>query len=171
MERNQAKENQNLNNSLNHLPLPQKKRNHMKRETTIIIMRITEVIAEAAAHIEVNKAAEDPLEDPNKGEGHNKTITGANTKITVDNSTHPTGAITITIITVVIKAEVDMAMVVILTEVAPTDEVVVEAITITNTTNITHMMVVHRLSNMAHHAHFVVALITLPNTVLKESMT
>ena len=40
----------NLNNSLNHLPLPQKKRNCMKRQTTIIIMRITEVIAEATDH-------------------------------------------------------------------------------------------------------------------------
>ena len=78
-------------------------------------------------------------------------------------------AITITIITVIIKAEVDMAMVVIITKVATTDEAVIEAITITNTTNITHMMIVHRLSNMAQHAHFAVALMTLPHTVLKES--
>ena len=61
--------------------------------------------------------------------------------------------------------------VVIITEVMAADKAVIEAITITNTTNITHMMIVHRLSNMAHHAHFAVALITLPNTVLKESMT
>ena len=115
--------------------------------------------------------AEDPLEDHNKGEGDNKTIIGANTKITVDNLTHPMEAITITIITVIIKAEVDVAMVVIITEVLATDKVVIEAITITNTANITHMMIVHRLSNMAHNAHFVVALITLPKTVLKDSMT
>ena len=167
-ERNQAEANQNPNNSLNHLPLHQKKRNHMKRQTTIIIMRITEVIAD---HIGVNKVAEGPLEDPNKGEGDSKTNIGANTKITADNLTPPVEAITITIITVIIMAEVDMAMVVIITEVVATDKEVIEAITITNTTNITHMMMVQRLSNMAHHVHFAVALITLPNTVLKESMT
>ena len=80
-------------------------------------------------------------------------------------------AITITIIMVIIKAEVDLAMVVIITEVMAMDDVAIEAITITNTTKITHMMIVHRLSNVAHHAHFAVALITLPNTVSKESMT
>ena len=77
-------------------------------------------------------------------------------------------AITITIFTVIIEAEVDVAIVVIITEVAATDGAVIEALTITN---ITHMMMVHRLSNMTHHVHFVVALITLPNTVLKKSMT
>ena len=71
---------------------------------------------------------------------------------------------------VIIKVEVDMAMMAIITEVMATDKAIIEAITITNTTNITHMMMAHRWNNMAHHAHFVVALITLPNTVLKESM-
>ena len=56
---------------------------------------------------------------------------------------------------VIIKAEVVVAIVV----------------TITNIINITHMMMAHRWNNMAHHAHFVVALITLLSTVLKESMT
>ena len=129
-------------------------------------MRIIEVIAEARDHIGVNKVAEGLLEDPNKGEGDNKTIIGANTRVTMDNLIPPMEAITITIITVIIKAEVDVAMVVIITEVMATDEAVIEAITITNTTNITHMMMVHRLSNMAHHVHFVVVLTTLPNTVL-----
>ena len=69
------------------------------------------------------------------------------------------------------KAEVDVAMVVIITEVVTADETVNKAITITNTINIIHMMMVQRLSNMAYHAHFAVVLITLPNTVLKESMT
>ena len=72
---------------------------------------------------------------------------------------------------VIIEAEVDMAMVVIITKVTTMNEVVIEAITITNTTNIMYMMIGHRLSNMAHHAHFAVVLITLPNTVLKESRT
>ena len=69
-------------------------------------------------------------------------------QITVDNLTPPTEAITITITTVIIEAEVDVAIVVIITEVAAMAEAVIEAITITNTTNITHMMMVHRLSNM-----------------------
>ena len=128
-------------------------------------MRIIEVIAEAADYTGANKVAEDPLEDPNKGEGENKTILEANTKITMDNLTPPTGAIIITIIMVIIKAEVDVAMVVVITEVTAMDEAVIEAITITNTTNITHMMIGYRLSNMTHHAHFGVALIILPNTI------
>ena len=134
-------------------------------------MRIIEVIPEAADHIGVNKVAKGLLEDPNKREGDNKTIVGANTRVTVDNLTPAMEAITITIITVIIKAEVDVAMVVIITEITAMDKVVIEAITITNTTSITHMMMVHRLSNMAYHAHFAVVLITLPNTALKESMT
>ena len=143
----------------------------MKRSATIITMRITEVIAEGADHIGVNKVAEGHLEDPNNGEEDNKTIIGANTRITADNLTPPVEAITITIITVIIEAEVDVAMVVIITEVTATDKAVIEAITITNTTNITHIMMVHRLSNMSHHAHFAVTLVTLLNTVLKETMT
>ena len=115
--------------------------------------------------------AENLIEDSNRGEGDNKTITGANTKATVDNLTPPMEAITIIIIMVIIKAELDVAVVVIITEVATTDEAIIEAITITNTINITHMMMAHRWSNMAYHAHFVVVLITLPNIVLKESMT
>ena len=55
-----------------------------------------------------------PTEDPNRGGGDNKTITGANTKATTDNLTPPMEAITIIIITVIIKAEVVMAMVVII---------------------------------------------------------
>ena len=134
-------------------------------------MRISEVIAEAADHIGVNKASKGLLEDPNKGEGDNKTVIEANTRETVDNLTPPMGTITIIIITVIIEAEVDMAAVVIITEVTATDEAVIEAITVTNATSITRMMMVHRLSNMAHHVHFAVVLITLPNIALKESMT
>ena len=42
-------------------------------------------------------------------------------------------------------------------------EPIIEAIIITNTINITHMMMDHRLNNMAHHAHFAVVLIILLN--------
>ena len=80
-------------------------------------------------------------------------------------------AITIIITTVIIEAEVDVAVVVIITEATAMDEAIIEAITITNTTNTTHTMMVHMWNNMAHHVHFVVALTTLLSTVLKESMT
>ena len=126
----------------------------MKRQTTIIIMRFIEAIAEATNPTGVNKAvAENLIKAPNKGEGDNKTIIGASTKTTADNLTPRMEAITIPIITVVIKAEVAEV-----------------AITITNTTKITHMMMVHRWNNMAHHGHFVVVLITLLSIVSKESI-
>ena len=144
----------------------------MKRQTTIIIMGIIEVITDAKNPTGVNKVAtENLIEASNKGEGDSKTILGANTKATMDNLIPPTEAITIIIITVITEAEVDMVMVVIITEVVAADKAITEAITITNTTNITHMMMAHRWSNMAHHAHFAVALITLLSIVLKESMT
>ena len=72
----------------------------------------------------------------------------------MDNSTPPIETITILIITVIIEAEVDMAMVVIITEVMAMGKAIIEAITITKTTNITHTMMVHRWNNMAHHVHF-----------------
>ena len=78
----------------------------MKRQTTITIMRIIEVITEAASHTVVNKVAENPKEDPNRGEGDSKTITGANTKATADNLTPSIETITIIIIMVIMKAEV-----------------------------------------------------------------
>ena len=72
---------------------------------------------------------------------------------------------------VIIKAEVDMAMVAIITEVTAIEEAIAEATTISNTTNIIHMMMAHRWKNMAHHVHFVVVSTTLLSTVLKVSMT
>ena len=128
-----------------HLPLPQKKKNIMKRQVTIFIMRIIEAITEATNPTGVNKVvAENLIEVLNKREGDSKTIIGANTKGTMDNLTPPMEAITITIITVIIEAEMDMAVVVIIIEVMATDEAIIQAITITNTTNTTHMMIVHR---------------------------
>ena len=55
--RNQVKANQNLNSSLNHLPLPQKK--NIKRQIIITIMRIIEVITKATNPTGVNKMALD----------------------------------------------------------------------------------------------------------------
>ena len=171
-ERNEVKANRNPNSSLNHLPLPQKKKNIMKRQTIIITMRIIEVITEATNPTGINKAAAENLtEVPNKGAGASKIVIRANTKATADNLAPPTEAITIIIITVIIEAEVDVAMVVIVTKVTAMGKAIIEAITITNTTNIKHMMVAHRWSNMAQHVHFAVASITLLSIVLKESMT
>ena len=135
----------------------------MKRQVTIII--IIEVIVEAANHTGVNMVAENPVEGPNRGEGNNKTITGVNTKATADNLTPLMEAITTIIIIVITKEDVDMAMVVIITEVTAAVEAIKKAIIITNTTNITHMMMGHRWNNMAHHAHCVVASTTLLNSV------
>ena len=70
-------------------------------------------------------AAENLIEVPNKGEGDSKTITGANTKATADNLIIPAEAITIIIITEIIKAQVDVAVVVIITEVMATIEAII----------------------------------------------
>ena len=112
-------------------------------------MRTLEVVTEATNPTGVNKVvAENLIEVLNKEEGDSKTIIGANTKGTADNLTLPMEAITIIIITVIIKAELVVAVVVKITEVAATDKAITEAITITNTTNTTHMMMVHRWNNI-----------------------
>ena len=125
-------------------------------------MKTIEAITEAANPTGVNKVVAKTLQK--------FPIIGGNTMATVDNSIPPMEAITIIIITVIIEVEVDVAMVVIITEVADMGEAIIEAITITNTTNITHMMMAHRRSNMVYHAHFVVASITLLSIVLRESI-
>ena len=71
----------------------------------------------------------------------------------------------------IIKAEVVVAMEETISDPTVVEEAIIKAIIITNTINITHMMMVHRLNNMAHHVHFVVALIILLNIVLKGNMT
>ena len=71
----------------------------------------------------------------------------------------------------IIKAEVVVAMAETISDPMVMGEAIIEAIIITNTINITHMMMDHRLNNMAHHAHFVVVSIILLNIVLKENMT
>ena len=73
-------------------------------------MRIIEVIIEVADPIGVNTVVGNHIEDPNKGEGDNKTITGANTKATADNLKPDAEAIII-ITMAIIKAEVVVALV------------------------------------------------------------
>ena len=109
-------------------------------------------------------------EDPSIGEGDNKIIIEVNTKATADNLIPPKEVIII-IIMAIIKAEVVVAMVETISDPVVVGEVIIEAMIITNAINITHIMMVHRLNNMAHHVHFVVVLIILLNTVLRENMT
>ena len=88
----------------------------MKRQTIIIIMKTIEAITEAADPTWANEVvAESFIEVPNKGEGASKIIIGGNTKVTMGNSTPLLEAVRTIIITVIIKAEVDMIMVVIIT--------------------------------------------------------
>ena len=47
---------------------------------------------------------------------------------------------------------------------------IIEAITIINTISITVMMMTTSLINMAHHVHYVVAMIIPPNIVFRENM-
>ena len=133
-------------------------------------MRIIEVIIEAADPIGINTVVGNHVKDPNTGEGDNKTITGANTKATVDNLIPPTEAIII-IAMAIIEAEVVMAMAETISDRAVIGEAIIEAIIITNTIHITHMMMDHRLNNMAHHTHFAVVLIIPLNIASKENMT
>ena len=133
-------------------------------------MRIIEVIIEAIYPIGVNTVVGNHIEDPNTGEGDNKTITGANTKVTADNLIPPTEAIII-ITMAIIEVEVVVAMVESISDPPVMGEAIIKAIIITNTINIIHMMKDHRSKNMADHAHFAVVLIILLNIALKENMT
>ena len=58
---------------------------------------------------------------------------------------------------------------VIITDVVMVD-LIIEAITTTNTISIMVMMMSTRWINMAHHVHYAVAIITPPNIVLRENM-
>ena len=71
----------------------------------------------------------------------------------------------------IIKAEVVVSMVETITDLKVAEEAIIEAIIITNAINITHMMMDHRLNNMAHHVHFAVVLIILLNIALKGNIS
>ena len=111
-------------------------------------MRTIEVIIEAIDPIGVNIAVGNHIEDPNKGEGDNKTIIEANTKAAMNNLIPPVEAIII-ITMAIIEAEVVMAMVETILDLAVMGGAIIETIIITNTINITHMMMDYRLNNMA----------------------
>ena len=66
------------------------------------------------------------------------------------------------------------AKAVVMAEVITTDVVdvglIIKAITIINTISIMVMMMNTRWINMVHHVHYVVAIITPPNIVIRENM-
>ena len=113
---------------------------------------------------------ENHAEDPSIEEVDNKVIIEANTKATTDNLIPPVEAIII-IILAIIEVEVIVAMVETISDPTVVGEAIIDVIIITNTINITHMMMYYRLNNMAHHAHFMVVLIILLNIALKGNMT
>ena len=161
MER-KVKVNLNHNNSLNHLPPPEQEEpnkdvnNYYHNE-----------------NYRGNNRGHRPYRGhysgrkPYRGEGDNKTIIEANTKATADNLIPLMETIIITVMAI-IEAEVVMAILETISDLVVTEEAIIEAIIITN---ITCMMMDHRLNNMAYHAHFVVVLIILLNIALKENMT
>ena len=110
-------------------------------------MRITEVITEAIEPIGANTAVGNHIEVHSKGEGDNKIIIEANTKVTMDHLITPTEAIIITIMAI-IEVEVAVAMVETITDLVVAVEAIIEAIIIINKINITHMMMDHSLNNM-----------------------
>ena len=63
-----------------------------------------------------------------------------------------------------------MVMVEIITMDAIMAGLIIEAITIINTISTMVMMMATSLINMAHHVHYVVAIIIPPNIVLRENM-
>ena len=114
-------------------------------------MRIIEVTTESVDPIVVNTAVGNHIEVLSRGEEDNKIIIEANTKVTADNLIPPMEAIIINIMAI-IKAEVAVAMVETITDLMVVEEAIIEAIIITNTINITCMMMDHSLNNMVHHA-------------------
>ena len=110
-------------------------------------MRITEVITEAIEPIGANTAVGNHIEVHSKGEGDNKIIIEANTKVTMDHLITPTEAIIITIMAI-IEVEVAVAMVETITDLVVAVEAIIKAIIIINKINITHMMMDHSLNNM-----------------------
>ena len=131
-------------------------------------MRIIEVTTEAIDPIGVNIVVENHIEVSSKGEGDNKIIIETNTKVTADKLIPPAEAIIITIMAI-IEVEVAMAMVETITDLAVTEEAIFGGMIITNTINITHMMMDHSLNHMVHHVHFAVVSIILLNIILREN--
>ena len=142
----------------------------MKMEITTTTMRIIEVTVETIDPIGANIMLEGHIEGLNKGEGNNKIIIEANSRATMDSLTLLVVAIII-ITMAIIEAEVAVAVVVTFIDHVVMEESITEAITITNTINITLMMMELSLNNMVHHVLFGEVSIILLNIVSRENMT
>ena len=163
-EERKVKAKQNHNNNLNHFPLPLNRKNSMKMEITTTTMRIIEVAVEVIDHTGANIMEEGHIEGLSKGEGDNKIIIEANSKVTADSLILLMVAITI-ITMAIIEVEVAIPVVVTFIDHVVAEGAITEAITIINTINITHMMMDLSLNNMVHHALFAEVSIILLNIV------
>ena len=143
-------------------------------------MRITEVNPEAIDPIEA-KLLDDfsdvkiLMAEANVTKIHIK----VNTKVTIIKAITTKAIVVYTtthieaIIRVIIMANLEaeaMVMVEVITMDAVTVGLTIEVITTTNTISIMVMMMTTSLTNMAHHVHYVVVIITPPSIVLRENM-
>ena len=143
-------------------------------------MRITEVNPEAIDLIEAN-ILDDFSEVKILVVEANilKTHTKVNIKVTIIKVITTKATMVYTIIhveainrvTIIVNLEAEA---VVMVEVITMDTVmaglIIKAIIIINTISIMVMMMITSLINMAHHVHYVVAIIIPPNIVLRESM-
>ena len=165
--------------SKNQTPLQYRyKRNNTLTKIPIITttIKITEVNPEAIDPIET-KILDDfsevkiPVVEANITKIHTKVSTkvtiikAITTKVLMVYTTTHIEAIIRVIIMANLEAE---AMVMV--EVITMPGLIIEVITTTNTISIMVMMMTTSLTNMVHHVHYVVAIITLQNTVLRENM-
>ena len=164
-------------------PLQYRYKNNTLMKILIITttMRITEVNPETIDLIEANilddfSEVKIPIVEANITKTHTKVnvkvkiIKLITTKATLVYTTSHVEAINRVIIMANLEAEA-MVVVEVITMDAVTADLIIKAITTTNTISIMVMMMTTSLTNMAHHAHYVVAIITLPNSVLRENMT
>ena len=97
-------------------------------------------------------------------------IKAITTKEVMVNTTTHVEAINRVIIMANLEAEAVVVVEVITMDMV-TAGLIIEVKTTTNTISIMVMMMTTSLINMAHHVHYVVAIITPPNIVLRENMT
>ena len=169
------------NKSQNPLKYRYKKNNTLMKILIITTtMRITEVNPEAIDLIEANilddfSEVKICVVEANIPKTHTKVnikvtiIKVITTKATMVYTTTHIEAINRVTIMANLEAEAMVMAEVIIMD-AVTAGLIIKAITTINTISIMVMMMITSLINMAHHVHYVVAIIIPPNTVLRESM-
>ena len=143
-------------------------------------LKLIEVNLEAEGHTEVKILVDlSEVKIPEAGVNKTRSHIKANIKaiifkaiptkvIAVSTTTHVEDIIKV-ILAGNLEAEA-MVMVEVITMAVATADPIIEVITITNPISIMVMMIT-RLSNMAHHAHYAVVTTTPPNIALRENMT